>query len=218
MISWIQGELINSWHENQKNFVLLNCQGIGYEIQISNPFKKNTNDNTVTLWVHHIKREDSEALFGFTLKEDRDFYRDLILIKGIGPQIGMSILNNFSMDEIIKSVAENDKSLLSSIPGIGRKMTDRILFELRNKFSINKYDSKRKVNMTALKTTNNKLNTLLEELEFALIALEYPKKEIKNTIQIILSEKGINSSKEYLQELPTFEELIKQAIRLLDTI
>ncbi len=74
MISWINGELIESWQTNNKFFVLINCQGLGYEIQILEPLFLNLNTNPtsnkkITLWIKHIKKEDSDLLFGFTSKD-----------------------------------------------------------------------------------------------------------------------------------------------------
>jgi len=71
LISWINGDLVDLWQTNQKFFVLINCQGLGYEIQILEPFfhrlKTNQISNkNITLWIKHIKKEDSDLLFGFT--------------------------------------------------------------------------------------------------------------------------------------------------------
>ena len=78
MISWINGELVDLWQTNQKFFVLINCQGLGYEIQILESFflklKTNqTSNKNITLWIKHIKKEDSDSLFGFTSKDQNTF-------------------------------------------------------------------------------------------------------------------------------------------------
>ena len=109
MISWINGELVESWQTNQKFFVLINCQGLGYEIQILESFflKLKTNqisNRKITLWLKHIKKEDSDLLFGFTSKEQRNFFIEILSIRGVGSQIGMGILNKFSINEVILSL------------------------------------------------------------------------------------------------------------------
>ena len=78
MISWINGELVESWQSNQKFFVLLSCQGLGYEIQILESYflKLKTNqvsNKKITLWIKHIKKEDSDSFFGFTSKDQKIF-------------------------------------------------------------------------------------------------------------------------------------------------
>ena len=95
MISWIKGEIISSWLQNQKLFLLISCNGVGYEIQTLNNVDTDSNEKIITLWIEHIRREDSEFLFGFVQKEERDFFRDLLKVRGIGPQIGMSLLNKY---------------------------------------------------------------------------------------------------------------------------
>ena len=109
MISWINGELVELWQTNQKFFVLLNCQGLGYEIQILEYFflklKKNQLSNkNITLWIKHIKKEDTDLLFGFTSKDQKNFFIEILSIRGVGSQIGMGILNKFSISEFILSL------------------------------------------------------------------------------------------------------------------
>ena len=107
MISWINGVLVDLWQTNQKFFVLINCQGLGYEVQILESLflklKLNQISNkNITLWIKHIKKEDSDLLFGFTSKEQKNFFIEILSIRGVGSQIGMAILNKFSISEIIK--------------------------------------------------------------------------------------------------------------------
>ena len=146
MISWIKGEIISTWHENQKLFLLISCQGLGYEIQTLNSVKTESNKKNITLWIEHIKREDSDFLFGFVQKDERDFFRDLLKVRGIGPQIGMSLLNKYSINEVKTSLIKQNKDLISSVPGIGKKMTERIFLELKNKITLIEEDSNKKSN------------------------------------------------------------------------
>ena len=138
MISWIKGELVSSWQANNKFYILVNCQGLGYEIQTleSVIFDINANkisEKEIILWLKHIKKEDSDMLFGFNSKEQRDFFIQILNIKGIGSQIGMSLLNKFSVNQLINAISNNDKKSISSVQGIGQKMTDRIILELKSK-------------------------------------------------------------------------------------
>ena len=146
MISWITGELVEFWQTNQKYFVLINCHGLGYEIQILESFflklKINKNSKSkITLWIKHIKKEDTDLLFGFSSKDQRNFFIQILNIRGVGSQIGIGLLNKFSINEIINAINTQNKKLIGSVPGIGQKMTDRLILELKNKF---KNDSKNK--------------------------------------------------------------------------
>jgi Holliday junction DNA helicase RuvA len=139
LISWINGDLIDLWQTNQKFFVLINCQGLGYEIQILESFflKLKTNqisNKNITLWIKHIKKEDSDLLFGFTSKEQKNFFIEVLSIRGVGSQIGIGILNKFSISEVINAIQTQNKKLICSVPGIGQKMSDRLILELKSKF------------------------------------------------------------------------------------
>ena len=117
MISWINGELVELWQTNQKFFVLINCQGLGYEIQILESFflKLKTNqisNKKITLWLKHIKKEDSDILFGFTSKEQKNFFIEILSIRGVGSQIGMGLLNKFSNDKLFSVLASRSTSLI----------------------------------------------------------------------------------------------------------
>ena len=120
MISWIKGELVSSWQANNKFYILINCQGLGYEIQtIESIFNKiNTptqKDKEIVLWLKHIKKEDSDLLFGFISKEQKNFFIEILNIRGIGSQIGMGILNKFSINEVIIAIQTQNKKLISFI-------------------------------------------------------------------------------------------------------
>ena len=213
MISWIRGELIDSWLNNQKSYVLINCHGIGYEIQttflIEKDFKKE-----LILWLHHIKREDSESFYGFKNKEDRDFFRDLLNVKGVGPQIGMSLFAKYSLNEVINALSTEDRKLINSVPGIGQKMTERIFLELRNKIKSKDYGGQ---NTTKTKLViNDELEILIEDLKIALNSLDYPKKDVQLTINQVLKESTGDQDKINKENKITFEDLFKKSLNLLE--
>ena len=109
MINWISGELVESWQISQKFFILINCQGLGYEIQILESFflklrANQISNKKITLWIKHIKKEDSDLLFGFTSKDQKNFFIEILNIRGVGAQIGMGILNKFSIHEVISAI------------------------------------------------------------------------------------------------------------------
>ena len=216
MISWIKGELISSWSCNQKFYILINCNGLGYEIQTYNLIESELQKELITLWVEHIKREDSDNFFGFINKEERDFFRDLLKVKGIGPQIGMSLLKNYKLDDIKKSLYLDDKNLISSVPGIGPKMTERIFFELKNKLGGKKYSSK---NHNVISSQNDKnLKIILNDIDLTLNSLEYPKNDIKKTVVKLLNEinnEGLTNQEK--NEKFTFEFLLKNALNYLES-
>ncbi len=217
MISWINGDLIELWQTNQKFFVLINCQGLGYEIQILESlfFKLKTNqisNKNITLWIKHIKKEDSDLLFGFTSKEQKNFFIEILSIRGVGSQISMGILNKFSIKEVINAIKTQNKKLICSVPGIGQKMSDRLILELKNKFKSEILLEEEKIKY-ALKIKDPEINKMMEDLELTLQSLDYKNKEIKTILPIILKEIDLLDKNE---NNLSFESLLKLAMNFLD--
>ena len=216
MISWINGELVELWQTNQKFFVLINCQGLGYEIQILESFflKLKTNqisNKKITLWLKHIKKEDSDLLFGFTSKEQKNFFIEILSIRGVGSQIGIVILNKFSISEVINAVKTQNEKLICSVPGIGKKMSDRLILELKNKFKSEiQFEEKAKDDF---EIKDPEINKLIEDLQLTLQSLNYKNKEIKTILPIIINQINFPAKKE---NNLSFENLLKLAMNYLD--
>ena len=217
MISWISGELVESWQTNQKFFVLINCQGLGYEIQILESFflKLNTNqisNKKITLWIKHIKKEDSDLLFGFSSKDQKNFFIEILSIRGVGSQIGMGILNKFSISEVINAIKTQNKKLICSVPGIGQKMSDRLILELKSKFK-NEILFEEEKSKDELEVKDPAINKMMEDLQLTLQSLNYKNKEIKTILPIIIKETGYLTKKD---KNTSFEKLLKLAMNYLD--
>ena len=217
MISWINGELVDLWQKNQKFFVLINSQGLGYEIQILESFflKLKTNqisNKNITLWLKHVKKEDSDLLFGFTSKDQKNFFIEILSIRGVGSQIGMGILNKFSITEVINAIKTQNKKLICSVPGIGQKMSDRLILELNNKFTSEIIlEDKKGQDKSEIK--NPETNKIIEDLQLTLQSLNYKNKEIKTILPILIKEVDLLAEKE---NTLSFEKLLKLAMNYLD--
>ena len=217
MISWINGELVEYWQNNQKFFVLINCQGLGYEIQILESFflKLKTNqisNKNITLWIKHIKKEDSDLFFGFTSKDQKNFFIEILSIRGVGSQIGMGILNKFSVSEVINAIRTQNKKLISSVPGIGQKMSDRIILELKNKFKSEIQFKEEKVK-DEFKINDPEITKMIEDVQLTLQSLNYKNREISNILPILIKEVDLLAKKE---NNLSFENLLKLAMNYLD--
>ena len=218
MISWIKGELVSSWQANNKFYILINCQGLGYEIQTLESVTLDINKITekeIILWLKHIKKEDSDMLFGFNSKEQRDFFIQILNIKGIGSQIGMSLLNKFSVNQLINAISNNDKKSISSVQGIGQKMTDRIILELKSKV-ITKQIEKENLNINNFLEENKDLDTIFKDIDLTLQSLNYPKKEIKNLLPKLINNIKNNKNSSLEKNSISFENLLKEAMNYLD--
>ena len=217
MISWINGELVELWQTNQKFFVLINCQGLGYEIQILEPFflKLKTNqisNKNITLWIKHIKKEDSDLLFGFTEKEQKNFFIEILSIRGVGSQISMGILNKFSINEVINAIKTKNKKLICSVPGIGQKMSDRLILELKSKFK-NEILLEEEKSKDKLEIKDPEINKLMEDLQLTLQSLNYKNREIKTIFPILIKEVDLHAKN---KNNLSFENLLKLAMNYLD--
>tara|TARA_B100000886_G_scaffold280964_1_gene205071 strand:- start:618 stop:1295 length:678 start_codon:yes stop_codon:yes gene_type:complete len=217
LISWISGELVELWQTNQKFFIILNCHGIGYEIQVLESFffklKKNQiSNNKITLWIKHIKKEDSDLLFGFTSKDQKNFFIEILNIRGVGSQIGMSLLNKFSIVQVINAINTQNQKLICSVPGIGQKMSERLILELKNKFKNESQIEEEKSN-DELQIRDNEINKTMLDLQLTLKSLNYTNNEIKNILPIIIKETdGLTKDKKD----KSFENLLKLAMNYLD--
>ena len=220
MISWIKGELVSSWQANNKFYILINCQGLGYEIQTLESVILDINtikisEKDIILWLKHIKKEDSDMLFGFNSKEQRDFFIQILNIKGIGSQIGMALLNKFSVNQLINSISNNDKKSISSVQGIGQKMTDRIILELKSKVIKTKIE-KENLNKNNFLEENIDLDSIFKDIDLTLQSLNYPKKEIKKLFPKLINNIKNNKNSSLEKDSISFENLLKEAMNYLD--
>ena len=217
MISWISGELVDFWQNNQKFFVLINCQGLGYEVQILESFflklkKDQISNKIITLWIKHIKKEDSDLLFGFASRDKKNFFIEILNIRGIGAQIGMGILNNFSINEIVNAINTQNNKLICSVPGIGQKMSERIILELKSKYK-NVLEVEKEKNNDVFQVNDPEINKMVGDLQITLKSLNYTNNEIKGILPIIIRETDCLTKKE---KNTSFENLLKIALENLD--
>ena len=219
MISWISGELVEFWQTNQKFFVLINCHGLGYEFQILESFflKLKTNqvsNKNISLWIKLIKKEDSDLLFGFTSKEQKNFFIEVLNIRGVGSQIGMGILNKFSICELINAINTQNKKLICSVPGVGLKMSERLILELKSKFK-NELEFEDEKSKAEFQIKNDTVNKIVDDLQLTLKSLNYTKNEIKSILPIIIKETDSLTKNE---KKASFENLLKLAMNYLDNV
>ena len=166
----------------------------------------------ITLWVKHIKKEDSDLLFGFTSKDQKNFFTEILSIRGVGSQISMGILNKFSINEVINAIKTQNKKLICSVTGIGQKMSERLILELKSKFNseITFEEDKGK---DEFEINDPEINKMIEDLQLTLQSLNYKNKEIETILPIIIKEVDLFAKKE---NNLSFENLLKLAMNFLD--
>src|SRR5512145_672738 len=131
MIGRITGVILEK-HPPQ---VLVDVQGVAYELDVpmSTFYNLPANGVRITLHTHLVVREDAHLLFGFASDSERQAFRQLLKISGIGARTALAVLSGMSVDELQQAVAGQDAARLTRVPGIGRKTAERLLLELRDK-------------------------------------------------------------------------------------
>ena len=130
MITHIKGRLV----EKSPTSVVIECNGIGYMINISlNTFSQIPDNENLKLFTHLQVKEDSHTLYGFFSIKERQIFRLLISVNGIGPSIARTMLSSISPDQIIDAISRENVSLIQSVKGIGSKTAQRVIIDLHDK-------------------------------------------------------------------------------------
>jgi len=133
MIGRLSGTLL----EKNPPQVLLDVQGVGYEVDVpmSTFYNLPALNEKVVLHTQLIVREDAHLLFGFLTQEERVAFRQLLKISGVGPKLALSVLSGLSLGDLAHAVANKEAGRLTKIPGVGKKTAERLLLELQGKFA-----------------------------------------------------------------------------------
>jgi Holliday junction DNA helicase RuvA len=131
------GRLSGTLAEKSPPQLLVDCQGVGYEVDVpmSTFYNLPALGERVTLLTHLVVREDAQLLYGFLTAAERATFRELIRISGIGPRTALSVLSGLSVDELAQAVAQQQALRLTKVPGIGKKTAERLLLELKGKLA-----------------------------------------------------------------------------------
>lgn len=197
MITYIKGPIT---HKNP-SFLVVEANGIGYHINISlHTYSRVEKEESVKLLTHlHIK-EDAHTLFGFAEEIERNLFRLLISVSGVGPSTALVVLSSMNPDELRAAVIGEDVASIKRVKGIGPKTAQRIILDLKDKMIKESGDSP---TMTPVQN-----NTAREEALSALVNLGFPRPSIQRALNRVLRESTENLSA---------ENLIKQALRELSS-
>lgn len=134
MISFLVGII----EEKRENLLLLNVNGVGFEMTVSNNTLSSLpmEGSNVKVLTYMAVREDDISLYGFSSQEERELFNKLITVSGIGPKLAISILSGISLSDLVVAIVNEDSKLLSKIKGLGKKTAERLCLELKDKLSI----------------------------------------------------------------------------------
>ncbi|MEX3773483.1 Holliday junction branch migration protein RuvA [Pseudomonas sp. MYb118] len=130
------GRLRGTLAEKQPPHLILDVNGLGYELEVpmTTLYRLPSVGEPLTLHTHLVVREDAQLLYGFASKRERDFFRELIRLNGVGPKLALALMSSLEVDELVRCVQSQDTSALTKVPGVGKKTAERLLVELKDRF------------------------------------------------------------------------------------
>ncbi|WP_397459418.1 Holliday junction branch migration protein RuvA [Pseudomonas asplenii] len=199
------GRLRGTLAEKQPPHLILDVNGLGYEVEVpmTTLYRLPSVGEPLTLHTHLVVREDAQLLYGFVGRRERDFFRELIRLNGVGPKLALALMSSLEVDELVRCVSAQDTSALVKVPGVGKKTAERLLVELKDRFKAwetvpsmfalvpNQPDGVSPVLVASAET----------DAVSALISLGYKPQEASKAVSAI-KEKGLSS-----------EEMIRRALR-----
>jgi holliday junction DNA helicase RuvA len=198
MIAYLAGRLL----EKQPNRVIVDVQGVGYEVQIplSTFYELGDVSAGIQLQIYTHVREDTLALFGFKTSQEKKVFESLTSVSGIGPKLAITILSGMSVPELVPAIRQGNVSRLISIPGVGKKTAERLVLELRDKMA--------KIEGTSISSPSvmGGLTPHQEDVISALSNLGYPK---------AVAERAVAKASAEIGQESTFEVLLRKSLQLL---
>jgi holliday junction DNA helicase RuvA len=204
MISYLKGLVADVQKlSNTKTILVLEVQGVGYEIQVpsSSTFSRQVE---VQVFTHQQTREDQTSLYGFSEATERDLFRQLITVSGVGASIGIVLIDHLGITELVQAIVLGNTKLLTKTPGIGTKTAERLTVELKNKLK----EWRDVVDLNLIELDGDLDTKLQSEVEATLLALGYSDLEVRQALQAV-------SRNETIMVSQNVEEWLRYAIASL---
>ena len=176
------GRLTGLLAEKNPLHILIDCQGVGYEVWVpmSTFYNLPALGERITVLTHFVVREDAQLLYGFGSETERAAFRELIKISGIGPRMGLAVLSGMSVADLAQAVSAQDGARLTKVPGIGKKTAERLLLELKGKLGAD------------LGAPQAPASDAQGDIQQALLALGYSEKEAAAALKTLPADVGVS--------------------------
>ncbi len=176
------GKLTGILSDKNPPQIIVDCSGVGYEVQVpmSTFYNLPAEGQKVSLLMHFVVREDAQILYGFGSSSEREAFRELIKISGVGPRTALSVLSGMGVADLAQAVTLQEAGRLIKVPGIGKKTAERLLLELRGKLGADIG--------APLGGANDAQNDILQ----ALLALGYSDKEAAAALKALPKDVGVS--------------------------
>lgn len=196
MIAYIKGTL----SAIQDDSVILEVQGVGYEIICANPFVFQSElNNELKINTYHYVREDTQVLYGFKSADEKYLFTKLISVSGIGPKGALAVLGSVDAAGFVEAIEREDEKFLTSFSGVGKKTARQIILDLKGKLT-----SMISISSQSANTSAQEIPDRLKEAQEALKSLGYTEREIKAVVPQLQKENSSNT-----------DEIIRKALALL---
>lgn len=192
MLSFLTGAIAGVQKTpSNRVILLLDVNGVGYELQITSRFSRTLPDAGETAQVHcHLQvREDQMILYGFESRAERDVFRQLTSVSGIGAQLAIALLDTLGLQDMVQAIVTSNTRRLAQTPGVGNKTAERLCLELKAKLAEWRTH-------TGLTTTPSAapIPSLQEDVEMTLLALGYTQTEIQTALQTVGQQTTLSKS------------------------
>jgi holliday junction DNA helicase RuvA len=172
MIARLNGLLI----EKAPPHIVVDCNGVGYEVEVPMSTFYNLPEigQKVQLLTHFVVREDAQLLYGFGSEQEKNTFKQLLKVNGIGAKSALSILSGVSVDDLMYAVSQQEVGMITRVPGIGKKTAERLLLELKDKFTV-----------TGSSTAQPQAKSASHDVLNALVALGYNEREASAAVKLL---------------------------------
>lgn len=189
MIAYLSGKILTK----QATTVIIDVGGVGYEVNIplSTFYDLGEAGAPIQLTIHTHVREDALQLFGFKTLRERDIFLRLLSVSGVGPKLALTMLSGLSADELVNAIRHGDLVRLTRLPGVGKKIAERIILELREKIAaLASLEMELGTTQTASATATKAPQSVREDVLSALVNLGYQKVAAEKAFKTALAEHG----------------------------
>ena len=203
MYDYIKGSLTNKSNSSKGTYVTVETSGIGYLLEVTTRDFSQMPDGDIKIYTVLLHREDKMSFCGFLHKEDRDIFNILTSVSGVGSKMALTLLDEFESSELIGFVIEGNYKELTRAKGVGPKLAQKIILELKDKLM--NYQTKEPIKITSI--TPAKIDDRsVEDAQMVLVSLGYERKEIQDAISKAVA---------LLKEKASAEEILKEALKIL---
>lgn len=201
MYDYIKGQLTNKTNSTKGTYITVEAGGIGYLLEVTTRDYSNACDGEIKIYTVLLHREDKMSLCGFLKREERDIFNILTSVSGVGSKMALTLLDEFESSELIGFVIDGNYKELTRAKGVGPKLAQKIILELKDKLM--NYQTKEPIKVSSINPVDNQA---VEDAQTVLVSLGYERKEIQDAITKAISQ---------IDKTASAEDILKESLKIL---